>query len=255
MIPALIEIARHAGEKILEIYNSDFTVEYKGDSSPLTEADKASNDYISEALRKLGSTPIVSEEDADSHQVSHSTFWLVDPLDGTKEFLKRSGDFTVNIALVKQGRPVLGVVYVPARDWLYYGSDEGGAWKVETAGAPVALRTGATDPSALCIVASKDHAGPEVEALLQRLPGAGLASMGSSLKFCLVAEGKADLYPRFGPTMEWDTAAAHAVLSSAGGAIYELDGSPLLYNKPGFKNGAFVAVGDRSFSWKSLLSQ
>jgi 3'(2'), 5'-bisphosphate nucleotidase len=253
MISALIEIARGAGAKILEIYNSDFSVEFKSDSSPLTEADKASDAYISADLLKLAPTPIVSEENAESHRLSGSAFWLVDPLDGTKEFLKRSGDFTVNIALVKEGRPVLGLVYVPARDWLYYGSDSGGAWKVEGSGRPVALHTRRTDPSALCIVASKDHAGPEVEALLQRLSGATLASMGSSLKFCLVAEGKADVYPRFGPTMEWDTAAAHAVLSSAGGAIYELNGSPFLYNKVGFKNGGFVAVGDPAFAWKSSL--
>jgi 3'(2'), 5'-bisphosphate nucleotidase len=252
MIEQISSIARAAGAKILPIYNSDVTVTYKSDASPLTNADQAAHDFICAALPDINDFPIVSEEDAESHTLSHASFWLVDPLDGTKEFLKRTGDFTVNIALIIDGIASVGVVYAPVKD-LLYATDGRSAWK-EEAGAPrQTIRCRKSDSSKLCIVASKDHAGPEVEALLQRLPGAQLASMGSSLKFCLVAEGKADIYPRFGPTMEWDTAAAHSVLAVAGGAIYSLDGKILKYNKRGLKNGAFVAVGDRDLQWKSWI--
>ena len=177
----------------------------------------------------------------------------MDPLDGTKEFIKKSGSFTVNIALIKQREPILGVVHAPAMALTYYAERGGGAWRMEKDESPVSVRVRKADPDQLCVVASKDHAGPEVAAMLERIPGAELASMGSSLKFCLVAEGKADFYPRFVPTMEWDTAAAQCIVEVAGGTVLDLDGAPLHYQKVPLKNPSIITVGDQAVDWKRYL--
>lgn len=232
-------------------------VAIKTDDSPLTLADQAAHEHIVAALRSLTpEIPVISEESQEKLPADFQQwpqFWLVDPLDGTKEFIKKSGSFTVNIALIKGREPVLGVVHAPAMGLTYFAERDGGAWRTEEDGSPVSVSVRKSNPSRLCVVASKDHAGPEVAAMLERIPGAELASMGSSLKFCLVAEGKADLYPRFVPTMEWDTAAAQCIVETAGGAVLDLDGNPLRYQKVPLKNPSIITVGDAALGWKQFL--
>jgi 3'(2'), 5'-bisphosphate nucleotidase len=179
---------------------------------------------------------------------------LIDPLDGTKEFLKGTDEFTVNIALVAHGRPVLGVVAAPALARVYSAVAGQGAWRKDGRGSQIAIHTRPVNLALLSIVASKDHAGPMVSRLLAHAPGAKLKSMGSSLKFCLVADGSADLYLRDVPTMEWDTAAAQCVVEAAGGMVCSLDGKPLSYGKPGLKNPSLMTIGDRKFDWNRLVS-
>jgi len=257
----VVALAWRAGEAIMEIYargEGAAGVEWKDDRSPLTAADRAAHRVIVDGLRALTpETPIVSEEGEvpPSESIRDQPFWLVDPLDGTKEFLKRTGEFTVNIALVRDGRPVVGVVHAPAlgKSWVA-GADGAVVREVEEAGPGTSLRVRRADPDRLGIVASRDHAGPQVKALLERAPGAETLSMGSSLKFCLIAEGKADLYLRDGPTMEWDTAAAQAVLEAARGGVFTLDGTPLSYRKADLRNPHFVALGDPTIPWRRLLS-
>jgi len=245
-ISSLLSLAREAGEAILRFHGTEAGVEAKADDSPLTLADKASHEIIVAGLRELTpDIPIISEESAAAEhgERRHWTqFWLVDPLDGTKEFLKQTGEFTVNIGLVQEGVPVLGVVYAPAIDLCYW-SDGTRAWKQQGTDEAREIHSGeyvaGTSP---VLVASRDHAGPEVTKLVERHPGAQFRSMGSSLKFCLVAEGAADVYLRDVPTMEWDTAAAHAVLLASGATLRRLDGQPLAYNKPELRNPAIVTV-------------
>lgn len=250
------QIAHQAGKAILEHYGTA-TVTYKDDRSPLTTADSASHALIVDALCRLTPRiPVVSEESAPSTHSEQSAcplYWLVDPLDGTKEFLKRSGDFTVNIALISEGESVLGVVYAPVPATTYFAQKGSGAWVQRGSASPTAIQTNPANTEALRIVASKDHAGPEVEAMLNRLPGASLKSIGSSLKFCLVAEGAADLYPRFVPTMEWDTGAAQCVVEAAGGFLVNLDGTRLQYGKNVRRNASLMTYGDPHLDWKSLL--
>jgi 3'(2'), 5'-bisphosphate nucleotidase len=205
----------------------------------------------------LPDVPVVSEESegAMDRSIGHSTlFWLVDPLDGTKEFVKRTNEFTVNIALMEGQAAALGVVHAPAVNITYYGGREFGAWYRTGAEPPTRITTRRADSSQLAVVASKDHAGPLVDAMLACLTNPQLKSMGSSLKFCLVAEGAADLYLRDLPTMEWDTAAAHCVVEAAGGGVYSLDGQTLRYGKPGLKNPAIMTVGDTRLDWRRLIS-
>ena len=252
-------LAQRAGEAILEVYAAGAAaagVTEKEDRSPLTFADRRSHDVIVEGLRLLTpAIPVISEEgDPQSHGArSAGVRWIVDPLDGTKEFLKRSGEFTVNIALVDGDRPVAGVVHAPVLGVTWVGCADGAQRRSgREAPEPItAMRTPRLD--ALRIVASRDHAGPAVRALLDRCPGAQTLSIGSSLKFCLIAEGRADLYFRDGPTMEWDTAAAHAVLRAAGGAVRTLDGAELTYGKPALRNPFFVAVGAPALDWTTLI--
>lgn len=258
LLSSIEQIATDAGLEIMRIYNaSDVAVTYKLDDSPLTAADSAAHEYIVAALKNLTpDIPIISEEseNCDARAISEmNRFWLVDPLDGTKEFLKRTGDFTVNIALIQDSRPVLGVIYVPVQQITYSASTNKGAWKKESSGKPFRIEVRPASQNSLCVVASKDHAGPQVQLMLEKMPGAQLASMGSSLKFCLVAEGKADIYPRFVPTMEWDTAAADCILAEAGGAVYGIDGDLLTYGKVALKNGSIVAIGDTALNWKQFL--
>ncbi len=249
------QIADAAGAAILEVYAAGAAaaqVSSKSDDSPLTLADRRSHEVIADALARLSADiPLISEE---GEPVAFADrVWVVDPLDGTKEFIKRTDQFTVNIALVENGVPIHGVVFAPALGLTWSGGPEG-AFKYE-AGRTEAIRVEAHPKlETLRIVASKDHAGPQVKALFERLPGAQAVSMGSSIKFCLVAEGRADLYFRDGPTMEWDTAAAHAVLRAAGGDVFTLDGAPLGYGKPGLRNAHFAAVGSTALDWRRLIA-
>ncbi len=253
----LAALAEQAGDAILEVYHraGDVAVEQKSDNSPLTEADRRSHDVIVQALaERFPDIAVVSEEDqGGAVDAQQGEYWLIDPLDGTKEFIKRTGEFTVNIALVRDGTPVAGVVHAPVLGVTWIGSAAGAErWEGE---AHSTIRvTQPADPARLRIVASRDHAGPAVRAMLDRLPDAETLSMGSSLKFCLIAEGRADLYFRDGPTMPWDTAAAHAVLKAAGGDVFATDGTPLRYYTPRVLNPQFVAVGDLAFPWTPLIS-
>lgn len=239
-------MARDAGAVILEVYASDFAVCGKGDHSPVTEADARAEQVIVQALRALApQVPIVAEESvaAVGAPAVGALFWLVDPLDGTREFIQRNGEFTVNIALVSGGVPMLGVVYAPALGRLYAGDVQGGAWLEDGAGRQ-AIHCRAVPQAGYTVVASRSHG--DAAALDAFLAGRRVAERliaGSSLKLCLIAAGQADLYPRLGRTMEWDIAAGHAVLSGAGGAVETLDGAPLRYGKPGFQNPHFVARG------------
>lgn len=252
-------IARRAGEEILEVYASgDAGARAKADDSPLTLADLRAHRVIVESLRALTpQIPVLSEEAADTPWAERSRwarYWLVDPLDGTKEFLSRNGEFTVNIALIDKHTPALGVVHVPVRATTYTGLPGAGAWRRcgESAAEPIRVRTHAASP--LRVVGSKSHRGDSLDAFLARVGPHELVPVGSSLKFCMVAEGAADVYPRLGPTSEWDTAAAQAVVAGAGGAVVTLDGAPLAYNaKPEILNPHFVVYADRGRDWLALL--
>lgn len=246
----LAGICREAGAAILDVYAGDFAVEHKRDSSPLTEADLRAHRIILRRLKeRFPDVPVLSEESADEAPYElrrqWSEFWLVDPLDGTKEFVKRNGQFTVNIALIRHRRPVAGFVYAPVKELLYYALD-GKAYRVADHGAPVRLSPAAASPGdTLTVAGSLSHPTPEMDDFIAeqktRYKEVRFLAMGSSLKMCLVAEGSADIYPRFGPTMEWDTAAAHAVVNGAGRKILRFDSSEeLTYNKENLHNPWFV---------------
>ncbi|QSE74468.1 3'(2'),5'-bisphosphate nucleotidase CysQ [Aeromonas media] len=249
-LPAISElepIARAAGDAILTIYRQPFAVEYKQDESPLTAADQGAHEVIVQALARLApDIPVLSEEsDAETMQarLGWSRYWLVDPLDGTKEFVSRNGEFTVNIALIDHGRPVWGLVYAPVLDRLWYGGKGIGAWRVAD-GTHKAIQTRPHEAGqAWRVVGSRNHLSQATLDYLAPLGEVELVSMGSSLKFCIIAEGGAELYPRLAPTCEWDTAAAQAVLEGAGGSVTQLDGTALAYNKPNILNPWFVARG------------
>ena len=246
LLPEIVALADRAGAVILEHYHGDVAVRAKADASPVTAADEAAEAVILARLAEVTpGIPVVAEETVASGHVpdlDEGPFWLVDPLDGTKEFLSRNGEFTVNIALIEGREPVLGVVQAPARARAWWGARGKGATARDAEGntRPIAVRKA---PAGLVAIASRSHRDPETQAFLDRAGVAECISAGSSLKFCLVAEGKADLYPRFGRTMEWDVAAGHAVLSAAGGQVTTKDGAPFLYRKPGFENPPFIARG------------
>ena len=281
ILPLLIETARNAGDAILKIYAQDFEVAFKSDHSPLTKADEAAHQIIVAALSTTP-YPILSEESAEitfEKREDWKRYWLVDPLDGTKEFIKKNGEFTVNIALIDEGRPVMGLVYAPVLDVLYFGSVENGtseAWKtldcrlksvgeiISSAQSLIGAKASLENRS-LQVVASKSHCNDETHSFIEALENAfgsvERVSKGSSLKLCMVAEGTADIYPRIAPTMEWDTAAAHAVVRAAGGEVFEYNSSilppeylnfdpertrdgwtPLRYNKENLLNPYFVVV-------------
>ncbi|TVP42903.1 MAG: 3'(2'),5'-bisphosphate nucleotidase [Gemmatimonadales bacterium] len=254
-------IAREAGLVILGHYGAGSPVEIKPDDSPLTQADRSSHRLIVDRLQAaFPGLPVLSEESAAGEIVdrrSWDRFWLVDPLDGTREFLRQTGEFTVNIALIEGGKPVLGVVHVPAQDVTYFAREGEGAFRRDGDGEPRRIRVGAASAQRLVVVASRDHAGPEVAAILAAIAASGVeadsTSMGSSLKFCLIAEGKADLYPRTVPTMEWDTAAAQCIVEAAGGRVTTLDGVPLRYNKESLRNPSIMTAGDASLDWRQYL--
>ena len=245
---SVLDIAKEAGKEILNIYNkSDVGVSYKSDNSPLTLADKASNDVIEKKLKKLTpSIPILSEEGKNIEfcdREKWNVFWLIDPLDGTKEFIKKNGEFTVNIALISDGEPILGVVYAPAINTMWHGDIKGGSYKIEKNKDPIKIKSNAPNKDeAIKVVTSRSHTdNPKLKEFLIDYPKHELVKMGSSMKICLVADGTAHIYPRLGPTMEWDTAAAHAVVKYAGGNIYDLDKmNQLEYNKSNLLNPEFL---------------
>jgi len=250
LLPQVLRIAQDAGQAIMAIYNTlsgaAGEVSYKADGSPLTQADLAAHRVIARGLAQLTpDVPVVSEEDSASEVFRKPTgrFWLVDPLDGTKEFVARNGEFTVNIALIEDGRPVLGVVVAPALGQSYWGSAGQDAWR-DAGGKVEPIHVATAQQRAgrpVRVLASKSHLNEETRAYLQQLGPHELVQAGSSLKFCRMAEGSADLYPRLGPTCEWDTAAGQAVLEAAGGAVQDRHGAPLCYGKPTSANPAFVA--------------
>ena len=248
LLPEITELAHRAGDAIMEIYATDFGHTLKADKSPVTAADLAAEAVIEKGLAALTpDIPLVAEEAASAGRLPDITgdrFWLVDPLDGTREFLDRNGEFTVNIALVEAGRPVLGVVYAPALALTFTGIPGDGAARTAAGSASAEINVRPLPAGGLTIVASRRHGDPEaIGRLLGEHRVGDRKTAGSSLKFCLVAAGEADLYPRFGRTMEWDTAAGHAVLAAAGGRITVADGTELAYGKPGLDNPHFVAWG------------
>ena len=243
-------LALEAGERIMEIYSDkDFEIRIKDDSSPVTEADEAADTLIAEGLTQaFPDTLVVTEERAASHAQSARNFLIVDPLDGTKEFIRRRGDFTVNIAWVEDGAPMRGIVYAPARRRMFYtladgrAVEEAGPFDPDTPGELRTISVSRPDNAALVVVASKSHRDAATDAYIARYEVSDMTSAGSSLKFCLVASGEADLYPRLGRTMEWDTAAGHAVLLAAGGRVVRFDDlEPLTYGKAGYENPFFIA--------------
>lgn len=250
---ALSATAIRAGQAIMEVYVSPFAVTHKDDRSPVTEADGlAEMIIIADLALATPHIPVVAEESvAAGHipDIGQGPFWLVDPLDGTKEFIKRNGEFTVNIGLIVDRKPIFGVVFAPALDEMWIGWQSRGvseAWHWQH-NKKTALRVRPVPAEGVTVLASRSHAdGPELDEFLAGYKVASVSNAGSSLKFCRLAEGAADLYPRLKPTCEWDTAAAHAVLSAAGGHMTLLDGSPFLYGKAGFLNPSFVAWGETS---------
>jgi len=258
----LIEISKKAGEAILHEYGKTATVEWKADDSPLTRADRKSHQVISSELKRYyPDVPILSEEGSYVSYQERSqwnAFWCVDPVDGTKEFIKKTGEFTVNIARIENKKPVAGVIYVPARDLFYYAEKGKGAYKWDRSEGdtePHKISVRQLDKSQIDIVASRDHAGPGVKKLIDALPDARTKSMGSSLKFCLVAEGQADVYYRDIPTFEWDTAAAQIIVEEAGGSIRTTDGNVLSYNKEDLRNPAVVCMGALPGFWLELINK
>jgi 3'(2'), 5'-bisphosphate nucleotidase len=266
LVGELIALTEAAGAAILEVYQTEFDVETKSDESPLTQADLASHRTIEAGLAALTpEVPLFSEESElppFAERSSWSRYWLVDPLDGTKEFVNRNGEFTVNIALIENGRPVLGIVGVPVRDHVYVGIEGQGAYRLSRASDEperIELSGRAMDEATpLVVVASRSHGGERLEQYLDSLAktygSVDRTPVGSSLKLCILAEGEADLYPRLGPTSEWDIAAAHAVLAAAGGDVWAADGSLLTYNaKESVLNPEFFAAADGSYPWREKL--
>jgi 3'(2'), 5'-bisphosphate nucleotidase len=261
-LPEIIRIAREAGVAIMEVYRGEIDVERKDDNSPLTKADLAAHDIIERHLKKLTPhLPILSEESANipySERRTWRTYWLVDPLDGTREFIKRNDEFTVNIALIDEDQPVMGVVYAPALDMLYFAGKGFGTFRQAKGEPATRISARPLDPDAVTIAGSRSHAGERMQGFLQRVseklsPPQSL-SLGSSLKICLVAEGSADLYPRLGLTSEWDTAAAQCVLEQAGGHLLQWNGEALRYNrKDSLLNPEFLACGTTLHDWKQYL--
>ena len=261
LVNPVCDIAKRAGAEIMKIYAEGFEVEEKKDHSPLTTADLASHTLIIKQIQALTpNIPILSEESASISYEERSrwkNYWLIDPLDGTREFIKRNGEFTVNIALVTDSSVSLGVVFVPVQDICYFASRNEGAYKQEQNREAKKIKVRSSNPTNKpTICGSRSHAGESLQALQDKIGIYDLISMGSSIKMCLVAEGVADIYPRFGPTSEWDTAAAHCVVNEAGGEIVDMDLQTLQYNtKDSLLNPSFLAVGDMNNQWRDFLSE
>ena len=258
LIEPVVALARDAGHAILEVYSTDFDVQEKEDASPLTQADLAAHRRISAGLKSLTpDIPIISEESGlpeFSERQRWHRYWIVDPLDGTKEFVNRNGEFTVNIALIEDHRPVLGVVHVPVQAKTYVGCEGVGAERRQDDAEPVSIRVAESSAEPVRIVGSRSHRGASLDRFLERVGDHDMVPMGSSLKFCVVAEGGADVYPRLGPTSEWDTAAAQAVVEQAGGQVVTLDGKPMKYNaKADILNPHFLVIGATDRNWLALL--
>ncbi len=258
LIDPVVALAIDAGRKILEVYSSDFEVQSKDDDSPLTQADLASHHCIVAGLKSLTpDIPIISEESELPDFAERSQwdrYWIIDPLDGTKEFVNRNGEFTVNIALIDKQKPVFGVVYVPVQDKTYWGCEGFGAACRDSDGNVESIHVSATSSDPIRVVGSRSHRGASIDAYLDNLGEYDMIPMGSSLKFCVIAEGGADLYPRLGLTSEWDTAAAQAVVEQAGGSVVTLDGKPMKYNtKADILNPFFFVIGAADNDWLALL--
>ena len=248
-IQQIITVAKEAGAEIMKIYATDFEVVDKSDNSPLTQADRNANAVIVERLQAAyPDIPMITEENKEvpyADRADWDWFWLIDPLDGTKEFIKRNGEFTVNIALVHKGKPVLGVIYVPVKEVTYYSVEGKGSHKIDADGNAAQIRVKDPDPKKLVLIGSRSHVSPEFEAYLEekraQYEEVDFVAAGSSLKLCLVAEGVADIYPRLGPTMEWDTGAGHAIALEAGASVKIFgEERELLYNKENLLNPFFI---------------
>ncbi len=258
MLDEVVAIALEAGEAIMRVYEGDFSVSRKADDSPLTQADLAAHDVIDAGLARLApGIPILSEEAANIPYAERQTwqkYWLVDPLDGTREFIKRNGEFTVNIALIENHEPVLGVVYAPVLNLLFFSARGCGAYRQLGDKLPQRIHARDFDATQVTVVGSRSHAGDRLLQFLAKLGPHLLISMGSSLKICLVAEGRADVYPRLGPTSEWDTAAAQCVLEEAGGRLVDTQNRPFRYNtKDSLLNPDFFAIGATRHDWSQYL--
>jgi 3'(2'), 5'-bisphosphate nucleotidase len=255
-------ISHGAGQLILDIYNTGYEVETKMDGSPLTTADNSSHEFITSKLARLTpDIPVISEESATVEFTKRKMwrqYWLVDPLDGTKEFVKRSGEFTVNIAFIQDNVPTLGVVHTPVKGWTHRAWKDGGAWLQRGSSEVIPIQARNYAGGAATVVASRSHGRGKLQAFLDRLADKEgpyeLANMGSALKICLVAEGSGDIYPRFGPTGEWDTAAADIVLSEAGGRLVNCNMEPLEYNKEVLLNPSFLAICGGDYNWSDLVA-
>jgi len=258
LIEPIVAVAVDAGQAILEVYATDFDVQSKDDNSPLTQADLAAHRCILATLSELTpDIPVISEESglpSFEERGQWGRYWLIDPLDGTKEFVNRNGEFTVNIALIESHRPVLGVVHVPVQGKTYIGCMGHGA-ELREGESRTAIRVAETSSQPVRIVGSRSHRGSSLDAFLDKIGESEMIPMGSSLKFCVIAEGRADLYPRLGPTSEWDTAAAQAVVEQAGGKVLQLDGQRLAYNaKSDILNPYFLVTGPGDRDWLALLA-
>ncbi len=257
----VIAITYAAGEAILNIYRQPFEVDHKSDGSPLTLADRTAHELISGSLQALTPQwPVQSEESGNidlEERQSWLTYWLVDPLDGTKEFVKRNDEFTVNIALIHKGEPLLGVVYTPVFDLCHWALSGHGCWKTSGQSSPESIHVRSYQSGMATVLASRSHMSQAVETFLQELKHKEgdfqIERLGSSLKMCRIAEGQGDIYPRLGLTSEWDTAAAQAIVVEAGGLMTDLEGQPLRYNKDDILNPWFIAVGDQCYRWLDLL--
>jgi 3'(2'), 5'-bisphosphate nucleotidase len=258
LLPRVVELTIQAGRAILEVYEqTDPGTTYKADDSPLTKADLASHHLLLKGLRELTpDLPMLSEESAVmsyDNRLNWERYWLIDPLDGTKEFLKHRDEFTVNVALIEGGEPILGVVHAPALDVTYAAARGVGATKQKGQRPAESIHAADYRTGGLKAVVSRSHAGSETEAMLRKLGPVESVSVGSSLKLCLVADGTAHLYPRLGPTMEWDIAAAQCVVEEAGGSVTDLGGRPLHYNKPALENPHFLVRGAPPVPWPAAL--
>ena len=258
LVEPIVALSEDAGRAILEVYSTDFQVQNKSDESPLTKADLASHHCIVAGLERLTpNMPIISEEaglpDFETRR-QWDRYWLIDPLDGTKEFVNRNGEFTVNIALIENNRPVFGVVHVPVQNKTYIGCEGLGAERRDGSNAAEAIHVTSQSSAPVRVVGSRSHRGASLDAYLTNLGEHDMVPMGSSLKFCVVAEGGADIYPRLGPTSEWDTAAAQAVVEQAGGRVVTLDGKAMTYNaKADILNPYFFVIGADDRDWLALL--
>lgn len=257
-VAPIIELAQNAGKAIMQVYETDFEVVEKSDHSPLTEADMAAHHIICDGLAKLTpEIPVLSEESASipfSERSSWTRYWLIDPLDGTREFVKRNGEFTVNIALIDHNDSVLGVIYAPVKDWLFYASRGNGAFRKRADGPVESIQVTAQRQTPLRIAGSRSHAGSSLQQFLDNVGEHSIKPMGSSLKSCLVADGTADLYPRLGPTSEWDTGAAQCVVEEAGGILCDTSMKPLKYNtKESLLNPHFFVSGDTTVDWSVYI--
>jgi len=258
LIDPVVALSIEAGRAILEVYSSDFDVQSKADKSPLTQADLAAHHCIVAGLQALTpGMPIISEESGlpdFKERRQWDRYWLIDPLDGTKEFVNRNGEFTVNIALIDHQRPVFGVVHVPVQNKTFVGCEGYGAERRNGDGSTKKIAVATASSKPVRVVGSRSHRGASLDAWLENLGECDMVPMGSSLKFCVIAEGGADVYPRLGPTSEWDTAAAQAVVEQAGGSVVTLDGKSMKYNtKSDILNPHFFVIGARDRDWLALL--